>query len=230
MPTSPDPPSANDASDPGAPASPTLEALREGDEAAFLALVERHHGAMVRLARVFVRSDGVAEEVAQEAWLGVLAGLPRFERRASLRAWIFRILVNQAKARAAREARSAPLSALEDPAEDGETSVPPERFLGADGRWPGHWASPPQAWPEELVASREAVTLVGVALEGLPPLQRTVMTLRDVEGWESGEVCELLGVSEGHQRVLLHRARSAVRARLEVAFGEGTAAGKGESA
>lgn len=220
---------ASDGAGPDAALSPTLDALRAGDEAAFLALVERHHGAMVRLARGFVRSDAVAEEVAQEAWLGVLAGLPRFEQRASLRTWIFQILVNQAKARAVREARSAPLSALADEGGEGP-SVPAERFLDAQERWPGHWASPPPPWPDEVAASREAVALVGEALEALPALQRTVMTLRDVEGWESGEVCELLGLSEVHQRVVLHRARSAVRARLEAAFGEGGAAGKGGAA
>jgi RNA polymerase sigma-70 factor, ECF subfamily len=196
----------------------TVEALRAGDEAAFLALVERHHRAMVRTAAAFVRSEAVAEEVAQEAWLGVLSGLARFEGRAALRTWIFQIVVNQARARAAREARSVPLSALGDDSGAGP-AVPPERFLEG-GEWPGHWASPPQAWPDELAASREAVAIVRAALESLPASQRAVMTLRDVEGWDAAEVCELLGLSDGNQRVLLHRARSAVRARLEERLGE----------
>jgi RNA polymerase sigma-70 factor (ECF subfamily) len=202
-----------------------VAALRAGDEAAFVALVERHHRAMVRIAAAFVRSEAVAEEVAQEAWLGVLSGLARFEERASLRTWIFQIVVNQARGRAAREARSVPLSALRDVADDGP-AVPPERFLDG-GEWPGHWASPPRAWPDELAASREAVAIVRAALESLPASQRAVMTLRDVEGWDAAEVCELLGLSDGNQRVLLHRARSAVRARLEERLG---AEGRGEGA
>jgi RNA polymerase sigma-70 factor (ECF subfamily) len=205
-----------------------LEALRAGDEETFLALVDRHHRAMVRVATLFVRSEAVAEEVAQEAWLGVLAGLAGFEGRASLRSWIFQILVHQAKARAAREARTVPISALAEDRDERDPSVPADRFLDADDRWPGHWATPPAPWPEERAASREALALVGAAVAALPALQRAVMTLRDVEGWASGEVCGLLGLSEGNERVLLHRARSTVRARLEAAFADaGPANGEG---
>jgi RNA polymerase sigma-70 factor (ECF subfamily) len=229
--SSPDP--AGDVTAAGAPQrdadAVALDALRAGDETAFLALVDGHHRAMVRVARLFVRSEAIAEEVAQEAWLAVLEGLAAFEARASLRTWIFRILVNQARARAAREGRTVPLSTPADLGDERGPSVSADRFLDADARWPGHWSSPPAAWPEERAASREALALVGAALEDLPPAQGAVMTLRDVEGWDAGDVCELLGLSDGNQRVLLHRARSAVRARLEVAFA-GRAAADGEGA
>jgi RNA polymerase sigma-70 factor (ECF subfamily) len=191
-----------------------LAELRAGDERAFLALVKRHHAAMLRVATAYVRSRASAEEVVQEAWLGVLKGLHLFEGRSSLRSWIFRILVNCAKARGARDARTVPMSSLAGD-EDGGPSVPPERFLGEDDRWAGHWAEPPEPWPDARVESSELVALVREALESLPEAQRTVMTLRDVDGWDSGEVCELLGISEGNQRVLLHRARSRVRGWVE---------------
>jgi RNA polymerase sigma-70 factor (ECF subfamily) len=192
-----------------------LAALRTGDEAAFLALVRRHHAAMIRVATAFVRSRAVAEEVVQEAWVGVLRGLHRFEGRASLRSWIFSILVNCAKTRGAAEARSAPMSSLAaDPDEEGP-AVSPDRFRQEGDRWAGHWADPPQAWPEERVEARELVALVAGAMETLPDAQRTVMSLRDVDGWEPEEVCALLGISDGNQRVLLHRARSRVRALVE---------------
>ena len=162
--------------------------------------------------------------------MGVLSGLPGFEGRAPLRTWIFQILVNRAKARAAREARNVPLSTVEEMGDDPGGSIPAERFLDASDRWPGHWASPPAAWPEELVASREAVALVGSAVEALPALQRAVMTLRDLDGWDAGEVSVLLGMSDGHQRVLLHRARAAVRARLDAHLRASSPAGEGEGA
>jgi RNA polymerase sigma-70 factor (ECF subfamily) len=191
-----------------------LAALRGGDEAAFLALVSRYGGAMLRLATVYVRSRAVAEEVVQEAWIGVLKGLHLFERRSSLKSWIFSILVNCAKTRGARELRSVPLSSLEG-AEGDAPSVSPDRFRGEEDRWAGHWAQPPEPWPDARLESSEMVGLVGQALETLPDGQRTVMSLRDVEGLESSEVCALLGISEGNQRVLLHRARSKVRAFVE---------------
>jgi RNA polymerase sigma-70 factor (ECF subfamily) len=128
---------------------------------------------------------------------------------------IFRILTNTAKTRAARERRSVPVSSLEG--EDGP-SVDPERFRGADDRWAGHWASPPQSWsdlPESRLVAKETLQLVHEAIAALPPMQARVITLRDVEGWSSEEVCALLDLSEGNQRVLLHRARSKVRAELE---------------
>lgn len=191
-----------------------LAALRAGDEAAFLALVQRHHATMLRVASVYVRSPAIAEEVVQEAWLGVLRGLHLFEGRSSLKSWIFSILVNCAKTRGVLEGRSVPVSALTQPDEEG-ASVPAERFLDEHERWAGHWATPPEPWPDARVESGELLALVAEALETLPPSQRTVMSMRDVEGLESSEVCELLRISEVNQRVLLHRARSKVRAYVE---------------
>jgi RNA polymerase sigma-70 factor (ECF subfamily) len=173
---------------------------------------------MLRVATVYVRSRAIAEEVVQEAWLGVLKGLHAFEGRSSLKSWIFSILVNCAKTRGAREARSVPMSALEAE-DDASPAVSPDRFRDEADRWPGHWSQPPQPWPDERVASNELVALVGEALATLPDAQRTVMTLRDVEGIDSSEVCALLGVSEVNQRVLLHRARSKVRAFVEDRLG-----------
>jgi RNA polymerase sigma-70 factor, ECF subfamily len=192
-----------------------LAALRAGEEAAFLALVNRHHRAMVHVASLYVKTIASAEEVAQETWVAVLRGLHLFERRSSLKAWIFGILVNSAKARGARDRRSVPLSSLEAEPGEEEPSVSPDRFLDQGHRWAGHWAEPPEPWPDARVESREMIALVREALASLPEAQRTVMSLRDVDGWESSEVCELLGISEGNQRVLLHRARSKVRAHLE---------------
>jgi RNA polymerase sigma-70 factor (ECF subfamily) len=202
-----------------------LEALRRGDENAFTALLEMYEAALVRLAMVYVRNRAVAEEVVQETWLGVIRGLERFEGRSSLKTWIFRILTNVAKTRAQREGRSVPFSALTRVTDEAsEPSVEPERFLEADhARWPGHWAAPPSSWsaiPEERLLSKETRTQIQQSIELLPPSQRTVISLRDVEGWTSEEVCELLDLSEGNQRVLLHRARSSVRAALERHLGE----------
>jgi RNA polymerase sigma-70 factor (ECF subfamily) len=195
-----------------------LAALRAGDEAAFLALVNRHHAAMLRVASMFVKSRASAEEVVQEAWIGVLKGLRLFEGRSSLKSWIFRILVNCAKTRGMHDARAVPMAALEELADEGP-SVSPDRFRDDTERWPGHWSQPPEPWPDARVESSEMFALVREALETLPEVQRTVMSLRDVDGWDSGEVCELLGVSEGNQRVLLHRARSKVRAFVEERLG-----------
>jgi RNA polymerase sigma-70 factor (ECF subfamily) len=214
----------------GAPTSPEptdiasdereLAALRAGDEAAFLALVKRHHPAMLRVASTYVRSRAIAEEVVQEAWLGVLKGLHLFEGRSSLKAWIFRILVNGAKTRGAREVRSAPMSSLDGGADEDAPAVSPERFNDESSPWPGHWSQPPEPWPDARVESSEMVALVREALATLPEAQRAVMSLRDVDGWDPAEVCELLGISEGNQRVLLHRARSKVRAFLEQRMGK----------
>jgi RNA polymerase sigma-70 factor (ECF subfamily) len=198
-----------------------LAALRAGDEAAFLALVNRNHRAMVRVASMYVRSRASAEEVVQDAWVGVLKGLHRFAARSSLKSWIFRILVNCAKTRGASEGRSVPMSGLTDSAPEEGPSVSPDRFSGDEERWPGHWSDPPEPWPDARVESSEMVALVCEGIEMLPDAQRTVMALRDVEGWDSGEVCELLAVSEGNQRVLLHRARSKVRAFVEERLGSG---------
>jgi RNA polymerase sigma-70 factor (ECF subfamily) len=194
-------------------------ALLAGDEATFAELVRRYQTSLLRLAMVYVRNPTVAEEVVQETWLGVLRGLDRFEGRSSLKTWIFRILTNTAKTRAERERRTVPLSALTADEDAGNPAVDPDRFLDAGHpRWPGHWASPPQPWdeiPEGRLLAKETLATIDAAIEQLPPMQRQVITLRDVEGWSSGEVCELLELSEGNQRVLLHRARSQVRGALE---------------
>ncbi|MFN8471526.1 MAG: sigma-70 family RNA polymerase sigma factor [Anaerolineae bacterium] len=195
-----------------------LMALRRGEEAAFITLVDRYHASLVRVALAYVQERTTAEEVAQEAWLGVLQGLDRFEGRSSLKTWIFRILVNTAKTRGVRESRTIPFASLEDP-ESGadEPSVDPSRFHPADDpTWPHHWAFPPGSWADldDVLASRMTREHVERAIESLPPAQREVMTLRDIEEWTSEEVCEALGISEGNQRVLLHRARSKVRQAL----------------
>jgi RNA polymerase sigma-70 factor, ECF subfamily len=190
--------------------------LRAGDERAFEALVERHYSTMLAVARHHVSSRAVAEEVVQEAWLGVLNGLDRFGGRSSLRTWILRILVNTAKTRGVREARSVPFAALAS--EDDEPAVEPGRFRGADDPFPGHWRAYPGNWqrlPEEVLRDRETLDVVLAAIHGLPSSQRLVITMRDIQGCHAEEVCEALDVSEGNQRVLLHRARSKVRSALE---------------
>ncbi|HEV3478305.1 MAG TPA: sigma-70 family RNA polymerase sigma factor [Gaiellaceae bacterium] len=197
-----------------------LEALRAGDEAAFIALVRRHHAAMVRVAQIFVGSRSIAEEVAQEAWLAVLNGIDRFEGRSSLKTWLFRIVTNQAKTRAVREGRTIPLSALRNPENVPEPALDPERFRSPeDPRWPGHWAVKPQEWPEAQLLAAETLGFVEAAIEALPPAQRAVVTLRDVEGWTAEEVCNALELTETNQRVLLHRGRSKVRKALEEHLG-----------
>jgi RNA polymerase sigma-70 factor, ECF subfamily len=203
--------------DPAAEAS-LVRALRAGDERAFAELIDRLGPALLRLARFYVRDRAVAEEVVQETWLSVLEGIERFEGRSSLKTWVFRILANRAKTRAGREARTVPMSALAGAAPDDEPSVEPERFRSPDDRWAGHWASPPVSWsalPENRLLSKETIDCIRSLIAALPPAQREVIALRDVEGWPSDEVCALLGLSEGNQRVLLHRARSKVRAGLE---------------
>ena len=202
---------------------PLLAALRAGDEDAFATLVTRYHATLRRVARAYVSTDAVAEEVVQETWLGVIDGLDRFEQRASLKTWMFHILTNKAKTRGARERRAVPFASLSRPAE-AEPSVPPERFQGDGAAWPGHWASPPRPWedPERRLASLEAREHLRAAIAALPSTQQAVLTLRDVEGLEAEEVCELLNVSAGNQRVLLHRARARVRTELERYFEETT--------
>jgi len=192
-----------------------VRALRDGDEEAFRELVDSYSGYLLRMALGFVSSRAVAEEVVQETWIGVVRGIDRFEGRSSLRTWIARILANTAKTRAAREGRSVPFSSLGDD-EDGQT-VDPDRFQSAGSEDPGHWAQPPSAWPtpEEGTLSNEARGVILGAIDELPPNQRAVVALRDVEGWPAREVCEALDVSEGNQRVLLHRGRSRVRSALE---------------
>jgi RNA polymerase sigma-70 factor (ECF subfamily) len=196
-----------------------LGALRRGDEAAFARLVETLQGSMLRLAMLHVRDRAVAEEVVQDAWLGVLQQLDRFEGRSSLKTWVLRIVSNRAKTRAVREHRTVPFSGLAGgDLEAGEPAVDPDRFLPDGHRWAGHWASPPASWrevPEDLLLSQETMSEVGRAVATLPAAQRAVVVLRDVEGLTAAEACQLLELSEGNQRVLLHRGRSKVRAALE---------------
>jgi RNA polymerase sigma-70 factor (ECF subfamily) len=197
-----------------------LARLRLGDEAAFMELVDRYGALMLRIALSHVRSRAVAEEVVQEAWLGVLQGLSRFEGRSSLKTWVLRIVTNRARTRGEREQRSVPLSAIEGGRE--EASVDPRRFRPSDDpRYPGGWAVPPHAWarrPDESLAAAETLEQVRLAIDALPARQQEVILLRDVEGWDPDEVCAALGLSEGNQRVLLHRARSHVRGELERYF------------
>jgi RNA polymerase sigma-70 factor, ECF subfamily len=188
-----------------------LDGLRAGDEAAFVTLVRSYGPAMLRVAQLYVRSRAVAEEVVQEAWIGVLDGADRFEGRSSLKTWIFRILANKAKTRAVREGRTIPFSAL-DP---GEPAVDPDRFRGPEDRYPGHWATPPMSLPEERLLESETLALVRSEIDKLPPAQALVVTMRDVEGFDPDEVCNALEISETNQRVLLHRARSKLRNALE---------------
>jgi RNA polymerase sigma-70 factor (ECF subfamily) len=169
---------------------------------------------------MYVSDPAVAEEVVQETWLGVLRGLDTFEARSSLKTWIFRILMNKAKTRAIREGRVIPFSALEDPATDADgPSVDPDRFLPADHpQFPGHWKSAPDEWsqsPEQMCLSGETRAYIDAAIRQLKPSQREVITLRDIQGLRAPEVCEILGITEANQRVLLHRARSKVRRALE---------------
>src|SRR5512133_3577237 len=204
-----------------------LDALRQGDERAYVALVRRYGALMQRVALSYVRTPAVAEEVVQETWCAVLTGLERFEGRAALKTWLFRILTNRAKTRGQREARTVPFSSLGDDEGEGP-SVDPERFLPADHpRWPGHWAAGPAPWsalPHERLLAREVRAHIRAAIDTLPERQQAVIVLRDVEGWPPEEVCEILDLSEGNQRVLLHRARPKVRAELEHYFAEGTRA------
>lgn len=199
-----------------------VQALRRGDEAAFVGLVQRYGGMMLGVAMNYVRSRAVAEEVVQDTWCALLTGIDRFEGRSSFKTWLFRILVNRAMTKGQREARCAPFSTIAVEGED-DPVVPPDQFLPADHpTYPGHWAARPTDWrriPEERLLGKETVGRVRAAIALLPPRQRDVLVLRDVEGWSSDEVCEALHLTEGNQRVLLHRARSRVRAELDRYFG-----------
>jgi RNA polymerase sigma-70 factor, ECF subfamily len=206
------------------PDAELLTRLRRGDEHAFRTLVGRHHATMLRVARLHVRDRHAAEEVVQETWLAVVQGLDRFEERSTLKTWLFRILTNRAKTRGEREARSVPFSAvILTETTGGDHAVDPDRFQGPHDRNPGQWAAPPPRWetlPDERLLSQETLREIDAAIEQLPPAQRTVIRLRDVEGWEADEVCEVLGLTSANQRVLLHRARSKVRGALERYLGD----------
>jgi RNA polymerase sigma-70 factor, ECF subfamily len=191
-----------------------LARLRVGDEAAFMTLVDRYGPLMLRIALSHTPSRAVAEEVVQEAWLGVLQGLDRFEGRSSLKTWILRIVANRARTRGERERRTVPLSSL-------EPTVDPARFRPeSDPRYPGGWATPPDTWPEEQLLQAETLQRIEDAIAKLPPRQQEVILLRDVAGWDAEDVGTALELTDGNQRVLLHRARAKVRNDLELYFKE----------
>jgi len=196
-----------------------LEALRNGDETAFTALVDRYHGPLLRLALGFVPGRAVAEEVVQETWVGVLEGLSRFEERSSLKTWIFRILINRAKTRGGRERRYVPFASPDGPDADAEEAAVEAARFRRGGMMAGHWVLPPNRWddntPERLLLNSETRKFLEQAIDALAPQQRQVITLRDVEGLSAEETCNILDLSETNQRVLLHRARSRVRQALE---------------
>lgn len=194
-----------------------LAALRGGDEAAFGQLVEQHHASLVRVAMQYVASTSVAEEVAQETWIAFVQSLDRFEGRSSLKTWLFRTLLNCARNRKRKEVRSVPFSAAFDPDEPAAPSVDSARFR-TQGPWVGHWAIAPRAFEidgEHALLRRELTEHMRRAIDALPPPQREVISLRDIEGVNADDTCEILGISEANQRVLLHRARSKVRAEIE---------------
>ncbi|WP_447977477.1 RNA polymerase sigma factor [Candidatus Nitrospira bockiana] len=196
-----------------------VERLRRGDEQAFAWMVDRYHGSLIRLARAHVADQSVAEEVVQETWLAVLEGLDRFEGRSSVKTWMFRVLTNKAKTRGVRESRHMSVSPLPAGDEDGdEPAVDPSRFR-ATGHWADYWEAYPAQWddetPEKVFLTKEGTAYLEGAIAALPPNLRQVLVLRDVEGLSSKDVCDLLAITEGNQRVLLHRARSRVRRALE---------------
>ena len=188
--------------------------VRSGDEAVFAQLLDDWSRSMLLLARTFVSTEASAEEVVQDTWLAVIRGIDRFEGRSSLRTWVYRILVNTAKTRGIRESRTVPWSSLAD--EDHGPTVDPALFRDAGDQYPGGWRTFPLAWPssEGTVLAGEVRAQVRAAIEALPDRQRLVITLRDVLGHTSGEVCEMLEISGPNQRVLLHRARASVRNQL----------------
>src|SRR6266498_3056035 len=197
-----------------------VESLRAGDESAFEMLIDRYHNPLLRLAMFYVPSRAIAEDVVQETWLGVLQGLARFEGRSSLKTWIFRILTNRARTRGQREGPSAVFSDLAvAEAGSSELSVDADAFWPDDHpAWANLWVSYPRNWnelPEDRLLSRETLDRVQAAIAALPPSQREVIRLRDVEGWSSAEVCNVLEITETNQRVLLHRARAKVRRDVE---------------
>jgi RNA polymerase sigma-70 factor, ECF subfamily len=201
-----------------------LARLQAGEEGAFDELVNRHHGALIRMAMGHVASREAAEEVVQDTWMAVIEGLTRFEGRSSLRTWIFGILIHKAKDRGIREKRHTTFSAYES-CGDGEEAIDPSRFQQS-GEWAGHWAFPPQPWddqtPEKLLASHQAVTAMNKAIEALPPTLKNVLIMRDIEGMASEEVCALLKITETNLYVRLHRARERVRRAVET-YLEGSA-------
>ncbi len=207
--------------------SAVVHALRRGDEQAFRRLVDELTPALTRLALAHVPSRAVADEVVQDTWLGVINGIDRFEGRSSLRTWIFQILLNNARTKGQREKRTLPFAALRRRAEEGrgEPAVDPDRFQGRRGGDPGAWARPPVEWssPEETLGSNATRRVLLEAIAALPPRQREVLTLRDVQGYSAEEARNALDLTDTNHRVLLHRARSKVRGALERHFESETA-------
>jgi RNA polymerase sigma-70 factor, ECF subfamily len=199
------------------PEDVVVSRLRAGDERAFATLVDAWSPGMLRAARAFVADRHTAEDVVQEAWLGVLRGIDSFQARSSLRTWAYRILVNIAKTRGVRDARTVPMSSLAPVDDDHAPTIDPARFRGPEDRWPGGWRSFPPEWPspEQEVVAAEMRRHLGAALAALPARQRIVVSLRDVQGYSSAEVCAMLDISAGNLRVLLHRARASLRGILE---------------
>jgi RNA polymerase sigma-70 factor (ECF subfamily) len=200
-----------------------VAALRRGDEAAFAAVLDAWSASMLRLARSFVSTHASAEEVVQETWLAVLKGVGTFEGRSAFKTWVYRILVNTAKKRGTAEHRSVPWTSLLPQDEDHGPTVDPARFQGADGAYPGHWRESPAAWPspEDTALNLEIRRVISTVLDELPARQRAVLSLRDVGDHTAEEVCAMLQISAANQRVLLHRARAAVRERLAEYLGTG---------
>jgi RNA polymerase sigma-70 factor (ECF subfamily) len=200
------------------PDAEVVAALKRGDQAVFADLVDAYSPGLMRMARMYVRDREVADDVVQETWIAVLRGIERFEGRSSLKTWIYRILINMAKTRGQRESRSIPFSAA---AGRDEPSVDPDRFLDAGHRWAGGWMLGPTEWatPEEELLQGETRDAILAAIDELPDSQRAVITMRDVEGFPPEEVSDALDITDGNQRVLLHRARAKVRAAIEKQLG-----------
>jgi RNA polymerase sigma-70 factor (ECF subfamily) len=201
-----------------------VAALRRGDEAAFGWLVGRYDGSLRRLARTYVPTPAIADEVVQDTWLAVVKGIDGFEGRAALSTWMYRILANLARTRGVREHRTIPFSSAAGALDDGAgPAVDPDRFGVRGDPGYGRWSAPPTPWddePEARLQSAETLGAVQAAVDALPDAQREVITLRDIEGWTSTEVRNALDLSETNQRVLLHRARAKVRRALEAHFEE----------
>ena len=202
--------------------------LRAGDRTAYARLLDAWSASMLRIARTFVSTSASAEEVVQDTWLAVIRGIEQFEGRSALKTWVYQILVNTARKRGVREQRTVPASFLFTSDDHGPT-VDPARFQGAGDRFPGGWRAFPATWPnpEGALLAGEIARVIGAALEELPARQRVVLSLRDVDGHDSAEVCALLDITPANQRVLLHRARAAVRTRLADYFAEPTLTGGG---
>jgi len=210
--------------DPVGGEQPLLARLLQRDVVAFDELVVTHHGALIRMAMGHVADRETAEEVVQDTWMAVIESLDRFEGRSSLRTWISGILIHKAKDRGVREKRHTTFSAFESYDDEPEESLDPSRFHQL-GEWAGQWALPPQPWddrtPETLLANQQVVTAMQRAIDALPVTLKEVRVLRDVEGMESKEICELLTITETNLYVRLHRARERVRQAVEAYVGEG---------